>query len=159
MSVKKIILLPLLFLCIHAMAGESGVTFLFADGQKANFAFSAKPEISVGVDGITVTSTVADQASYAFANVQRFYFDEEDTGVATIGADAECPVFRCADGIVAVSRLKASERVTVVSVNGTVVCETQADVNGNACANISGVAAGVYVVSTGSGVSFKLLKK
>ena len=60
----KIILLSLAFLCMSAMAGEPGVTFLFTNGQKASFTFASSPKIAVGSDGINLSSSTAPSVSY-----------------------------------------------------------------------------------------------
>ena len=147
--------------CSDAMAGEPGVTFLFANGQKASFAFASKPEINVGDDGIAITSSNTDSISYTFADVQRFYFEDNiETGIQDVSADASANlVFSYSNGKITVSGLKSAESVSVFSVGGNKIGEAKTDNAGCACIDISSVASGVYVVSTGSGVSFKLLKK
>ena len=154
-------LMALALACSDAMAGESGVTFLFANGQKASFAFASKPEINVGDDGITITSSNTDSISYTFAEVQRFYFEDDlETGIQEVNAEsASCPVFSYKEGAVTVSGLNAAEQVSVFTVGGSKVGEAKADNAGCASIDISGADSGVYVVSTGGRVSFKLLKK
>ena len=158
---QKIILLSLAFLCMSAMAGEPGVTFLFTNGKKASFAFASKPEIVVGSDGITISSSNSNSPSYTFADVQRFYFEDNiETGIHEVNADsAVSPVFCYKDGVINVSGLKTAEQVSVYSVGGSKVGEAKTDADGRASVDISGLANGVYVVGTSRGVSFKLLKK
>ena len=158
---QKIILLSLAFLYMNAMAGEPGVTFLFSNGQKASFAFVSKPEIVVGNDGITVSSSTAPSVSYTFANVQRYYFEDNiETGVQSVSSETMSnPVFSYCNGLIAVGGLKAADCVNVYSIGGSNVGETKADADGRASVDISGLANGVYVVGTSRGVSFKLLKK
>ena len=162
MNKKKTLLLSLAFSCLGAMAGEPGVTFLFANGQKASFTFASKPEIEVGADRLTLSSLKSSSVSYIFANVQKFYFEDDvvDTGIQEVKAgSATHPVFSCNNGVIAVSGLKAAEHVNVFSIGGSKIGEAKADNAGCASVDLSGAAKGVYVVSTGSGVSFKLLKK
>ena len=68
-------------------------------------------------------------------------------------------MFTYVGGVVTVSGMTAGERLAVVTINGSQVSATKADNEGNARIDLSGAPNGVYVVSTGSGVSFKLLKK
>lgn len=142
-------------------AAGSGVTFLLQNGAKASFAFSAKPTISVDTDGITVTAVGHSEVSYLFSEVQRFYFEDDVLdAVHQAKADAaNAPVFSYANGVVVVSGLVADEQVAVYAVNGHKVNGAKADAAGCARVDISQVSSGVYVVSTGGGVSFKLLKK
>ena len=159
---QKIILLSLAFLYMNAMAGEPGVTFLFSNGQKASFAFVSKPEIVVGNDGITVSYSNSNPVSYTFADVQKFYFEDDiETGIQQVecSASANQPVFSYVDGVVVVRGMAAGERLAVVTINGSQVSATKADTEGNARIDLASAPVGVYVVSTGSGVSFKLLKK
>ena len=162
MKMKKPLLLFLALSFMGAMANEPGVTFLFNDGKTASFLFSTQPKVTVGSEELTVSSTDVSSVSYTIANVQRFYF-EENIATAIPKADAASsgnhPVFAYAGETVTVSGLKAGERVTVVSVNGKVLQNVQADSDGKASLHLGGVPAGVYVTSTEGGVSFKLLKK
>ena len=155
------------FICIMAVASvcmaEStpGLTILFKNQTKVSFAFAAKPEIAIATDGITVTSTASDAVSYTFDEVQRFYFvDNIETGIQEVAAESVAsPVFSYKNGIITVSGLKTAEQVSVFSIGGSKIGEAKADNAGCASVDLSGTTNGVYVVSTGSGVSFKLLKK
>ena len=147
---------------LSAMAATPGVTFLFSNGTKASFAFVNKPVIAVTTDGLTVSATGASEVSYSFADVQRFYFEDDiATAIGQVKNDmsAQRPVFAYVDGVVTVSGMTAGERLAVVTINGSQVSATKADNEGNARVDLGSAPAGVYVVSTGSGVSFKLLKK
>ena len=72
---------------------------------------------------------------------------------------ASGPVFGYNNGVIIVSGLKAKESVSVYSIGGSKMGESSADNDGCASVDISSSVSGVYVISTGSGVSFKLLKK
>ena len=152
----------LALLSLGSFATTSGVTFLFSNGQKATFAFTSKPEIVVTDDGLTVTSSTSSAVSYSFADVQKFYFEDDiTTGIQQVEgvASAPRPVFNYANGVVTVSGISVGERLDVVALSGSKVNTTKADARGNASIELGSAPAGVYVVSTGSGVSFKLLKK
>ena len=161
MNKKKTLLLSLAFSCLSAMAGEPGVTFLLTNG-KASFTFASKPEIIIVSGGLIKVSSTTASVSYMLAQVLRFYFEDDvvDTGIQEVKAgSAPHPVFSCNNGVIAVSGLKAAEHISVFSIGGSMVGEAKADNAGCASVDLSGTAKGVYVVSTGSGVSFKLLKK
>ena len=168
MKVTKLLLLSvaMAFKSMGGMAVEPGVTFLLTNGQKISFAFTSKPEITVGVQELTVSSSEDEtvSVSYAFDEVQRFYFEDDVDDYVTGIQDTEDessarPIFRYANGVINVSGLKTGECIIVASVNGSAVGSAKADQSGNASVDISNAVNGVYVVNAGSGVSFKLLKK
>jgi hypothetical protein len=158
---------PLLFTFLLAAASAcmaettSGLTILFKNQTKVSFAFASKPEIAIDTDGITITSTASDAVSYTFDEVQKFYFEDNlETGIQEVKAESvSCPVFSYKDGAITVSGLNAAEQVSVFTVGGSKVGEAKADNAGCASLDLSGADSGFYVVSTGGGVSFKLLKK
>ena len=147
---------------LTAMAATPGVTLLFSNGTKASFAFANKPVIDVTTDGLTVSATGASDVSYSFADVEKFYFEDDIvTAIERVKDDvsAQRPVFTYVGGVVTVIGMTAGERLAVVTINGSQVSAAKADNEGNARINLGSAPTGVYVVSTGSGVSFKLLKK
>ncbi len=161
---KSIILTLAMTLCsLGIWAATPGVTLLFTNGNKASFAFASRPVITMNGDELTVTVADKSAANYQFADVQRFYFEDDvvETGIAQVeGAVADVhPVFGYNDGMVTVSGMAAGERIAVATVNGSLVKAAKADNAGNACIDLTGEATGIYVISTGNGVSFKLLKK
>lgn len=146
------------------MAAEPGVAFLFNDGTTASFAFSSRPKIVVSQDGLTVSAQGRGDASFQFADVRRYYFVSDiDAGIEGVRGDGASsavsrPVFRYASGVVAVSGMRRGESLRAYSVGGAAVGSAVADADGNASVDLSGVAHGIYVISTGSGVSFKVIK-
>ena len=149
-------------LSFGCFAATPGVTFLFSNGQKATFAFTSKPEISVTSDGLTISSSNTSAVSYSFADVQKFYFEDDiTTGIPQVegATSAHRPVFNYVNGIVTVCGLAIGERFAAFALNGSQIGTVKADAQGNASIDLSSVPAGVYVVCTGNGVSFKLLKK
>ena len=162
-NMKKTWLFTFLMAAASVCMAETtpGLTILFKNQTKVSFAFASKPEIAIATDGITVTSTASDAVSYTFDEVQRFYFEDDlETGIQEVNAEsAACPVFSYKNGEITVSGLNAAEQVSVFTVGGSKIDEAKADNAGCASLDISGADSGVYVVSTGGGVSFKLLKK
>ena len=144
-----------------AMAGEQGVTFLFRNGTKASFAFSAKPCLAMTADGISVTAVGENTATFLFSDVQRYYF--EDISLSSIKAvkdqTASSPVFRYANGAVTVQGMKPGERVSVATVSGALVSTASADAQGTAQVDLSASPKGMYVIGTASGVSYKIVKR
>ena len=163
-NMKKTWFFTLLMTVTSVCMAEStpGLTILFKNQTKVSFTFASKPNIAVGDNGITISSSNSASVSYTFANVQKFCFEDDvvDTGIQEVKAgSATHPVFSCNNGVIAVSGLKAAEHVNVFSIDGSKIGEAKADNAGCASVGLSGTTNGVYVVSTDSGVSFKILKK
>ena len=161
---KKLVLPAVMALMsLGSYAATPGVTFLFSNGQKASIAFIDKPVITVTGEGLTVSMNGGyNEVAYTFADVQKFYFEDDvETAIqqVEVATEGQRPVFTYTNGVVSVSGMGAGERITVVTLSGSQVNAAKADSEGNASVDLSGTPAGVYVVSTGSGVGFKLLKK
>ena len=162
MKNKSIILSIALALgALCAQAATPGVTILFSNGQKASFAFASKPVLALSNGGVTISSSDAAEVSYQLTDVQRFYFEDDidNASVESVAASSPQPVFNYANDVVAVKGITSGERLTVAPVNGKTVKAAKANHQGNATIDLTGEPSGEYVVSTGSGVSFKLLKK
>lgn len=164
MEIKKSLIMSMsLALCsLSVLAATPGVTFLFSNGQKASFAFSVKPEIAVSSDGLTISSADAASATYTFADVDRFYFEDDiNTGISQVesAVSSKHPVFSYVNGVVTVGGMSANERLVVSTVSGSIVSSANANNEGSANADISAEPASVYIISTASGINFKLLKK
>lgn len=156
--------LPVVFalMSLGCFAATPGVTLLFSNGTTASFAFVSKPVIAVAADGLTVSSTGTSAVAYSFTDVQKFYFEDNvETGISQIEATSPAlrPVFNYVGGVVKVSGMSAGERFVVVTLSGSQVEAVKANSEGCVSVDLGNVPAGVYVVSTGCGVSFKLLKK
>ncbi len=161
MKKRVMLFIAMAMLCLGSFAGNPGVTFLLTNGEKVSFIFLAKPVVSVTSDGIKVSATESSDVSYLFSEVDRFYFEDDIvTGIEGVKTETKAtPVFSCENGVVSVCGLAAAEQVSVYSINGNKVAGAKADQTGSTHVDINHVPAGVYVVSAGSGVSFKLLKK
>lgn len=163
-NVKRLALpIVMVLLSLGSFAATPGVTLLFSNGLKASFAFASKPRIVVTADAVSISSYCTSAVSYSFADVQRFYFEDDvvETGISQIegASSAMHPVFNYVDGVVTVSGMASSENLTIVNLNGSRVSAAKADGVGNASINLCNAPIGVYIVRTGNGVSFKLLKK
>ena len=153
--------LALLALGSSAWAATPGVTFLFSNGEKASFAFSAVPKITMTSTGVTVSASGQEDAGYQFSAVQRYYFEDDiQTAIGRVDADGPAfhPLFSYAGGVVSVSGLKAGGHIRVVSMSGAVAASAVADQQGNASVDLSAASSGVYAVSIDGGVSFKVIK-
>ncbi len=145
-----------------AYAGsESGVTVLLRDGGKVSFAFTEKPVMGLTSDGLKISAEGKDAVSYLFADVQRFYFEDDiDSGISSVsGGESTHAVFSYADGRLHVSGLPAGTAVRVYTADGKTVLNGVSDADGKASISLSAQPSGVYVVGVNGGAGFKLQKK
>ncbi len=152
----------MVLMSLSSLAATPGVTFLLAGGQTVSFAFASKPQIVVAADGLTLSSLGIATVSYQFSDVAKFYFEDNvETGISQVEGtvSARHPLFNYVGGVVSVSGMAIGERLAVVTLGGSLVKAAKADSEGLASIDLGSAPAGVYVVSTGSGVSFKLLKR
>lgn len=155
----------LLFVVLAAMAvsvakSTPGLTILFCNQEKVSFTFASKPVIEVTSEGLKVSSSDAETVSYTFANVLRFYFEDEVTAIRNIETEqSQYPKFSYANNVINVCGLEKGESVLVSSTSGSTITMSRADEAGSVIIDFSNVPTGVYVVSVGNHMSFKLLKK
>ncbi len=168
MKMRKTVLLVavLALLSAGARAGVPMVTVLYTNGAKLSLAFDLQPSISsdnfnIWVCGSTLNDC-SEWVSYGLQDVDRLYFEMDgEVGLTQVkGAGSEQhPTVSYAQGVLTAEGMAAGERLKVISAGGSTVGTATADGSGTARVDLVGCSAGTYVVSTGSGVSFKLLKK
>lgn len=161
---KKSLLLCLLFSGFSfgtVMAGEAGVTFLFRNGTRAVFTFDKKPCIAMTVDGVCVNAEGESQTQFLFSDIQRYYFDDDiETGVNALQTKSiACPLFRYVNGAVVVSGMNPGETLRALTSNGMQVSSVKADSDGNARLDLNSISRGILVITTPSGIGYKVVKK
>lgn len=150
------------FSAAAAYAGSgAGVTVLLRDGGKVSFAFAEKPVMGLTSDGLKISTEGKDAVSFLFADVQRFYFEDDiDSGISSVSAgEGSHAVFSYTDGSLLVSGLPAGTSVRVYTADGKAAASGVANADGKATINLSSQPAGVYVVGVKGGAGFKLQKK
>lgn len=100
----------------------------------------------------------ADQLSddHKLANVEKFTFDN----VAAL-ADVMANEYRITiqDNYVTIEGLTPNTGIQLADIQGRIIASCNADTEGNATLSLSHITAGVYIVSTTDGKSFKIFKK
>lgn len=134
---------------------ENGVILKLKDGTSVGFAFSAQPKIVMGRE-LTITDPTGSSVSYDYAKVQNYAWgDVEMTAIGDAKSDKSCDVvFRHATGIVTVSGLSVGSVVSVHNLSGFLVSKMQSD-GTELCVPLPGK--GLYVVSTSTGASYKVM--
>lgn len=151
-----------MFLLPVAASAEDGIIVQMNDGTEVGFAFSKSPTI-VTSDSVQIETSEAT-VKYPYANVQKVYWGEVKEPTSAIGkleqGAAKRIVFRItADGIEA-SGLQAGEHVSLYGIDGAQMASGAADNDGGSVLlQLPTGQRGVYIVRTGSGVSYKFIKK
>lgn len=164
MKMKKtlVMLLSLFAFSMSAMAEDAGITFLLRDGKKVSFTFAQKPVVSLSETNMVVSVGGEKKVSYAYADVLRVMVDAgASTGVedAVTRGTAQHAVFTLSANTLSASGLMANERIALYATDGKLLVNGQAGSDGRAIISMSSLPAGVYVVRTQSGISYKLFKK
>lgn len=102
-----------------------------------------------------------EQITCALADVQRVeMIDDVETAVnLECGADEKTVVFSISNGTMTINGLKAKEAIAVYNVNGAKAVSLKVLGNGSLSVPLSSLPHGVCVVSTASGISYKLYNK
>lgn len=148
---KKIFLtLAVLFMGLSAMAAVSYVRVNLTSGDPILLSFDSKPEISFLADGIKVTSTDTDAASFQFDEVDSIDF-AESSEVENV-ADDSVRVINLPDAI-RFENVPEGVEIRLFSLDGTQLYYAKS--NGAAVITKSSYPHGVYVVVVGDS-SFKV---
>lgn len=150
-------LLALLVSCVNAWAGEPGVNLLLRSGQQLSFCFKQKPVVKTAQQELTLSADGKVWVSCPYADVLRMEIsDNVETSItsATAMKSGSILVNISADAI-GISGLSDGESVTVCATDGTVTLRTAAGADGRVSVSRSALSHGIYIITTGSGISYK----
>lgn len=125
----------------------------------ANYKFENRPEITFIQDQMLVTVWEV-HTSYQFSidHVKSIVLVADEAGVNDVVGNEDTFTVAVTATEVTLSGMKAAEHVAVYDINGRQVAAATADADGCAVVAIDNLGAGVYVVSTSGGKSFKFIK-
>ena len=155
---RKLIYLLLLgwLLTPFSMRAAEAVKFFcieLRDGTKAEFALSAKPQLSFS-DGNMTASTAGKSITAALADVVRYTFSVESTttGLSTPTEQrAGKPQTDFSEGHIRLSGLSAGAAVRVVTIDGREVFKGRSSADGRLDIDLSASPSGIYVLCTPAG--------
>ncbi len=129
-------------------------------GVSHKFALADEPEIKFRDGNIIVTSN-ADTLSTALAGITNYKVESQKapTGIKTLpsgNTESDEPAFSFANATV--SGLKAGTRVSVYSINGSLVSTVTAGQDGAANLNLGSLPKGIYILRTPT-KSFKIVNR
>lgn len=160
---KKRFLLPLaLLLLASTVKADEGVLLQLTDGSTVGFAFDEKPVLVTG-DSLFM-KTASQEVAYPYSAIRRIVFGDVPVIPDAIERVSDAPKsnvsFRLGDGGIEVMGLQRGERVSVYSMNGTLIGTSAASANGSSVSFSLGRDGGsVYIVRTSSGKTFKFTTK
>lgn len=123
------------------------------DGKVFTFQFAETPKITYSGTAFTVVGT-SGEVSGEMSQVERLYFDNTPSGIASTQADAQ-PLLKAGQGQVTAQGLGEGQLMIVSNLNGQVMRQCRADANGRCSLSLAGLQPGIYVVRAGS-ASLKL---
>lgn len=149
----KALLLLAAMLPLTSMA-DNGVLLKLKNGTEAGFAFSEKPVIYT--DSVLTMRTTREEVVYDYADVQRISIGDVATDIAGVKAGGKHGVnFKIAGHEIDVVGLGEGIQVSLYSADGKLIDKVVAS-GGTAVVRLP-ESDGVYIVSTSSGISYKVL--
>lgn len=149
----KALLLLAAMLPLTSMA-DNGVLLKLKNGTEAGFAFSEKPVIYT--DSMLTMRTAREEVVYDYADVQRITIGDVATDIAGVKAGGKHGVsFKIAGNEINAAGLGEGVQVSLYSADGKLIDKVVA--NGGVATVRLPKPDGVYIVSTSSGISYKVL--
>lgn len=138
---------------------EEGVMLTLTDGTQVGFTFSATPKVAMGSE-LTISTADGTSVSYAYSEVKTFCFGEvQVTAIEDATSSPTCAVsFKLEIDQVLVSGLSVGETVSVYNLAGQQLTAVRQVAEG-AVLSVPLTHSGILIVRTGTGVSYKVLKK
>ena len=154
----KLLVLFLSFTLISAMAGEPMTQLVVwaKDGTKVAYALAEKPKVTFTETELVIKTDFVE-VNYLLENMVRFTYENAQSASITNLQTGE-PSFRLDGESLLFSVLKANSVVSLYSLNGALVFNKNIRTAGEYSFPLSGLNAGVYVVTI-NGLTYKIVKK
>ena len=156
MKQRKLLFILAMMLPLGILAKGSMLVVELTSGQTANYLLQDKPVMAMEGTMLNIT-TATLQASYERADIKRFYFVEDPSGIQELSKDALSFRQKDADHL-EISGLPKGDRVTISDLSGR-QRGTVSHSDGTAVVNLSGQPKGVYLVKVGKSQTIKIVKK
>ena len=157
MSTKRIfIALMLSALPIIGTLADS-VRFLIVnakDGTKTTFGLAEEPKISFSNGELNIVNS-SKTFSISLADIQNYSFDEESTGISDVIKEGS---IKLENGFVVFNGLTAGSKVAVYMQDGKLVKECNANTNGSAVLDLSGLPKGTLILQSNK-TSIKVINR
>lgn len=154
----KLLALLLSFTCLSTMADEPKTQLVVwaKDGMQVAYALAEKPKVTFTETDLVITANGVE-VNYSLENMARLTYEDNtttaitnlQTGKVSVKLDGESLLFPA---------LKANSIVSLYSLNGTLVFNKTIRTEGDYSFLLSGMNAGVYVVTV-NGLTYKIVKR
>lgn len=154
----KLLVLLLSFTCLSAMADEPKTQLVVwaKDGTKVAYALAEKPKVTFTETDLVIKAKGVE-VNYSLENMVCFtYESNENTAIRNLKTDEVS--FKLDGESLLFPSLSASSTVSLYSLNGTLVFNKTVQTAGEYSFPLSGLNAGVYVVSINS-LTYKIVKR
>lgn len=154
-----VIALMLLGTGLTALASQQEMLkVIFKNGQHQSYLLSDRPKVTF--DGSTMfIQSPSLQATHKIADVHKFVFEAADPASVPTVDKNECRLTFIDGTNVILEGHHAGTQVVVTDINGRAVKTLTTDSSGNARIDISDLIPGVYIITTGDGKSYKIMKR
>lgn len=151
------LLLQALFISFSVAKGmaESGIILKLKSGATLGFTFLAQPKVEMGSE-LTITDAGGVSVSYNYAEVTSLSWGEvESLGIENAKNVNFCDVvFNHTNDVVSVIGLPKGAYVSIYTVGGSLIRKRQSD---GSILNVTLPYKGLYIVSTSTGASYKIM--
>ena len=157
---KQILLSLLLALPVaDAVAGGEGTTLVVwsKDGSKVVYDLSEEPKHTFTASDLVV-STNGVEVTYPLSSLLRFTYEKKDASSLLDITTGRASSFRQDGDCLVFTGLAAGSNVSLRSLNGALVFSKAVQAQGEYSFSLSGLAAGVYLVTV-NGTTYKIVKK
>lgn len=156
---KRLLFLSIAFVISLTAWSDDGVCLLLRSGETVGFRFKEKPVIVTGAN--IEIKTAETTVSYNYSDVVRLYFDQVvPSGITNLPSDDAAHVsFSITPSGISVKGLAQGVRVAVHTLDGKLVTSAIAPSSTAVEIGLPQEGHGIYLVSTSSGVSFKIAKQ
>lgn len=149
-------LLSLTFLSSMANESKTLLVVWAKDGTQIAYALAEKPKVTFTETDLVI-KTDSVEVNYSLENMARFTYENEET-VPITNLQTGKNSFKLAGESLLFPSLKANSTVSLYSLNGTLVLNKTVRTAGEYSFPLSGLNAGVYVVTV-NGLTYKIVKR
>lgn len=154
---RKLLLFLSVVLLVSPVFSQNTLTIYQKDGTQISVGFDDKPVVTF-TDNELVVKTTKTTLRYEFAQVAKFTFDKNETGVNGVIDDASQAGITLDEYTVYITGAKADAVVCLIGADGKQLQSYKTDADGSVTFSIAQLPEGMYIISSES-LTCKILKK
>lgn len=143
---------------LSAFAAEQQyLTIIFQDGSKQSYTLNDRPKVTFNNTTLFVKAQEVEN-DFVLKDVHKFVFtDTSETGISNVSENEFRFSFTDGENVVLEGHA-ADTAVRLYDTAGKAVRTASADAEGRATVSLAGLQAGVYVINTADGKTYKVIK-